>query len=78
MSFKFFKGVVGDQAEKSARASANLAKKGRDGMWMSVATGILGDTLEVMGKTEEAEAVRKEGLEYTANLPPALQREVDG
>ncbi|KAL8952581.1 MAG: hypothetical protein Q9222_001535, partial [Ikaeria aurantiellina] len=35
MSFKFFKGLVGEQAEKSARASENLARKGMDSLWKS-------------------------------------------
>ncbi|KAI4109878.1 MAG: hypothetical protein LQ345_007053, partial [Seirophora villosa] len=54
MSYKFFKGVVGEQAEKSARASENLARKGMDALWRSVSAGVVGDTLEMAGKGEEA------------------------
>lgn len=77
MSWKFFRGVVGEQAEKSAKASVSLAKKGRDSLWMSVADGVLGETLACQGKGEEAEMVRKEGLEIAARLPVSMQREVD-
>ena len=76
MSWKFFRGVVAEQAEKSARASQTLARKGKDPLWISVADGCLADTLEVMGKGAEAEAVRREGWEVTERLPATmLQRE---
>ncbi|MCJ1435120.1 hypothetical protein MMC27_004490 [Xylographa pallens] len=78
MSWKFFKGVVGEQAEKSARASLQLAKKGRDSLWIGVANGKLAETLETQGKGEEADAVRREALEVAGRLPVAMQREVDG
>ncbi len=67
--------MVGDQAEKSARASQNLARKGMDRLWASVAAGVLSDTLEVMGRVAEAEEVRKEGREIAKTLPPAMLRE---
>lgn len=75
MSWKFFRGVVGDQAEKSARASQNLARKGMDRLWASVAAGVLGDTLEVMGRVAEAEEVRREGREIAKSLPESMWRE---
>ncbi|MCJ1378747.1 hypothetical protein MMC17_001846 [Xylographa soralifera] len=78
MSWKFFKGVVGEQAEKSARASLQLAKKGRDSLWIGVANGVLAETLEKQGKGEEADAVRREGWDVAGRLPVAMQREVDG
>lgn len=78
MSWKFFKGVVGEQAEKSARASLSLARKGGDRLWWSVADGVLGDTLEVQGKGAEAEGVRREGREIAAGLEGGLCRVVEG
>ncbi|MCJ1393033.1 hypothetical protein MMC18_005905 [Xylographa bjoerkii] len=78
MSSKFFKGVVGEQAEKSARASLQLAKKGRESLWIGVANGVLAETLEKQGKGEEADAVRREGWDVAGRLPVAMQREVDG
>lgn len=75
MSWKFFRGVVGDQAEKSARASQVLARKGMDRLWCSVAAGVLSDTLEVMGRSAEAEQVRKEGRELAKGLPPRIWKD---
>ena len=77
MGWNFFKGVVSEQAEKSARASLNLAKKGRDTLWMGVANGVLAETLERQGKREEADVVRREGWDVAGRLPVAMQREVD-
>ncbi|KAL8742180.1 MAG: hypothetical protein Q9190_005294 [Brigantiaea leucoxantha] len=74
MSWKFFRGVVGEQAEKSARASDNLARKGMDAMWKTVSAGVLGDTLEVAGKSKDAEEVRRQGREIARGLPKGVQR----
>lgn len=73
MSWKFFRGVVGGQAETSARASQNLAQQCMNGLWMSVSAGLLGDTLEVAGRTEEAERARQSGIKTSGSLPQALQ-----
>lgn len=78
MSWKFFKGVVGEQAEKSARASQTLAAKGRDVLWGSVAAGVLGDTLEVAGRGEEADKVRGEGMRIASGLPEEIRKAMDG
>lgn len=72
MSWKFFRGVVGDQAEKSARASQTLAIKGMDALWGSVAAGVLADTLEVQRRGPEAEGVRAEGRRVAGGLPIAV------
>ena len=74
MSWKFFRGVVGQQAEKSARASQSLAQKGKDVLWMGVSAGLLGDTLEIQGRVDEAEAVRADGRRFAGALPEAVQR----
>jgi len=74
MSWKFFRGVVGDQAENSARASQKLAKKSGDNLWISVADGLLADTLEVQGKHAEAVAARKEATAVAEGLPVGVQR----
>lgn len=78
MSYKFFKGVVGEQAEKSARASENLAKKGMDALWKSVSAGVLGDTLEMVGRGEEAEKIRSRGREIARGLPERVVRWEEG
>lgn len=74
MSWKFFRGVVGQQAEKSARASQSLANKCKDTLWMSVSAGLLGDTLEIQGRASEADAVRAEGRKIAGALPEQVQR----
>lgn len=73
MSWKFFRGVVGDQAERSARASQNLAHQCMNGLWISVSAGLLADTLEVAGRNDEAERARQNGMKTSAILPQALQ-----
>ncbi len=73
MSWKFFRGVVGEQAEKSARASQALAHKCMDALWMSVAAGTLGNTLEAAGRIEEARKERKGGEVTASGLPEGLQ-----
>ncbi len=77
MSWKFFKGVVGEQAEKSARASQSLAAKGRDVLWGSVAAGVLGDTLEVAGRGDEGDKVRAEGMRIANGLPEEIRKAME-
>ncbi|KAL3457817.1 cohesin loading factor-domain-containing protein [Aspergillus heterothallicus] len=74
MSWKYFRGVVGEQAEKSARAGQVMAKKASDRLWGSVTDEILADTLERQGKREEANGVREEGHRIMMGLPSALRR----
>ncbi|GFF26004.1 MAU2 chromatid cohesion factor homolog [Aspergillus udagawae] len=76
MSWKYFRGVVGEQAEKSARAGRAMAKKANDRLWVSVTDEMLAETLERQGKSEEAEGVRDEGHRVMTGLPPALKRPV--
>lgn len=74
MCSKFFKGVTGQQAEKSARASQSLSQKGKDLLWMGVSAGLLADTLDLQGRADQAEAVRAEGRRCAAALPEGVQR----
>ncbi|KAL4776155.1 cohesin loading factor-domain-containing protein [Aspergillus nidulans var. acristatus] len=74
MSWKYFRGVVGEQAEKSARAGRAMAGKASDRLWVSVTDDMLAETLERQGKGEEAKSVREEGYRVMTNLPPALRR----
>ncbi|MCJ1456119.1 hypothetical protein MMC28_006478 [Mycoblastus sanguinarius] len=78
MSWKFFRGVVGEQAEKSARASQSLAVKCMDGLWMSISAGVLGDTLEAAGRVEEAEKARQSGFRTAGSLPDGVQLAMRG
>ncbi|RHZ45777.1 uncharacterized protein CDV56_103559 [Aspergillus thermomutatus] len=74
MSWKYFRGVVGEQSEKSARAGRAMAKKANDRLWVSVTDEILAETLERQGKSEEAKGVRDEGHRVMTGLPSALKR----
>ncbi|KZF21311.1 hypothetical protein L228DRAFT_170253 [Xylona heveae TC161] len=74
MSWKFFRGVVGEQAEKSAVVGQTLARKDDNSLWLSVADGILADTLRLQGKTQEADAVYSQSLQISKDFPPGLQR----
>ncbi|KAJ5669249.1 hypothetical protein N7462_010319 [Penicillium macrosclerotiorum] len=73
MSWKYFRGVVGEQAEKSARAGRAMAKRANDRLWASVTDEMLADTLERQGKNEEARGVREEGQRLIQGLPPGLK-----
>lgn len=75
MSWKYFRGVIGEQSEKSAKAGRMTAKKANDRLWVSVADEMLAETLERQGKAPEAKAIREEGDRVMAGLPPALKRE---
>ncbi|KAJ5934005.1 hypothetical protein N7454_006334 [Penicillium verhagenii] len=74
MSWKYFRGVVGEQAEKSARAGRAMAKRANDRLWASVTDEMLADTLERQGKSDEARGVREEGQRLIMGLPPGLKR----
>lgn len=74
MSWKYFRGVVGEQAEKSARAGRAMAKRANHRLWASVTDEMLADTLERQGKGDEANSVREEGQRLVMGLPPGLQR----
>lgn len=74
MSWKYFRGVVGAQAEKSARAGYAMAGRASDRLWISVADGMLAESLDKQGKEEEAGRVREEGHRVMMGLPPGLKR----
>ena len=74
MSWKYFSGVVGEQAEKSARAARAMAKRANDRLWVSVTDDMLAETLERQGKGDEAIAVREERERVMDGLPSALKR----
>jgi hypothetical protein len=54
MCSKFFANVVGEQAEKSAKAATFQAKKSGNTLWRSVAEGMLARCYDMNGKEEEA------------------------
>jgi hypothetical protein len=69
MCSKFFTGVVGEQAEKSALAASVQAQKSGNVLWKSVADGMLGSCYDVQGKKKEADEAwgRAEGWAKVAN-----------
>lgn len=73
MTASFFTDIVGEQAEKSARAGRQLAKRCKDDLWVVVADGMLMSTLERHGKPEEARMARDEMLQLIGKLPPPLR-----
>lgn len=74
MSWKYFRGVVGEQAEKSVRAGRAMAKRANDRLWASVTDEMLAETLERHGKGDEARNVREEGQRLITGLSPSLKR----
>ena len=74
MSWKFFRGVVGEQAEKSARASQAMAKRVGDKLWVCLSAGVVWEHLEAAGRTEEAEACWQEGCQMALSLPPNVRK----
>lgn len=74
MSWKFFTGVVGEQAEKSARASKVLAGKWGDALWSVVGAGLVGECLEMAGRGGEAEQMMRDGVEGLRAVPEEVRR----
>ena len=77
MTDRFFQGVVGGQAEKSAKASSAMARKSGNMLWTSVCDGMLAESLAIQGKRGEAEKSREDALRVAESLPAGLQRRVD-
>jgi hypothetical protein len=74
MSDKFFKGVVGDQAMKCAKAASHQARRSGDPLWLSVAQGMEAECLEIMGKTDDAKKIRDAAEKNTTDLPEGVLR----
>ncbi|PGH04713.1 hypothetical protein GX51_03380 [Blastomyces parvus] len=74
MSWKYFRGVVGEQSEKSARAARAMAGKADDKLWISVTDELLAATLDSQGKSREAHATREQADVALLGLPPVLKK----
>jgi hypothetical protein len=74
MSWKYFRGVVGEQSEKSAMAARAMARKADDKLWTSVTEELLAETLDRQGKTGEARALRDKADTALLGLPLVLKR----
>ena len=54
MRSRFFENVVGEQALKSAMAAAKQAQRSGNGLWRSVADGMLAQSLDTQGQRDES------------------------
>jgi hypothetical protein len=62
MRCRLFENVVGEQALKSAKACSAQAKKSGNLLWMSVAEGMLAQSLEMQGAVMEAKSTKENGI----------------
>ncbi|OAX77903.1 hypothetical protein ACJ72_07793 [Emergomyces africanus] len=74
MSWKYFRGVIGEQSEKSAKAARAMARKADDKLWISVTEDLLAATLDSQGKSGEARATREQADIALLGLPPVLKK----
>lgn len=72
MTATFFKDIVGEQAQNSARVGQTLALKCANPLWCAVASGMLARTSELCGLKEGMVAAREEGLKAMGKLPDGL------
>lgn len=72
MCSRFFSGVVGNQAEKSAQAASINAMKSGNVLWMSVADGMLANCYEVQGKMMEAQDTREAAYKSAEKAFPGV------
>jgi len=64
MRAKLFQNIVGDQALKSAKAASTQARRSGNTLWMSVADGMLSQSYEVQGATDEAQRVWQDATHF--------------
>ena len=69
----FFANIVGEQAEKSAKAGRSLASKTSNDLWLAVADGMLAETMELSGKFADAQRYKDEGMAAMERLPQSLR-----
>jgi hypothetical protein len=73
MTEKFFAGLLGEQAQKSAVTALGISRRGSSELWTSVAEGLLAECLETQGLSTDAEHIRGEAIHIAARLPAAMQ-----
>jgi len=76
MCSRFFSGVVSEQAEKSAKAAMQNAKKGRDTLWTLMGGQMYADCLERKGEEVDAMGQKESNLEVRAAVIRNLTRNV--
>ncbi|PNS21491.1 hypothetical protein CAC42_1270 [Sphaceloma murrayae] len=73
MNVRFFSGIVGPQAEKSASVAWQLSRKMRSPLWTGVSGQNLANTLVLHGKNDEARKIRGEAEAVFAKLPEGIK-----
>ncbi|KAI5302036.1 hypothetical protein KEM56_001107, partial [Ascosphaera pollenicola] len=76
LAWKYFSGVISEQAEKNTMLAHATAKLADNKLWRSITEELLADSLERHGKPREAVAAKRRADAIVATLPPAL-REVN-
>jgi hypothetical protein len=69
MSELWFRGIVGTQAIGSAQSSRTCALRSTDQLWIAVANKLMGDSMMVNGREEEAIEMKLEAEEAMQGLP---------
>ena len=73
MVSRFFTGIVGEQAESSAKSCYTLAKRSHSPLITAAAAGMLSRTLDLCGKKEQAEKARAQATRLVGSLPDAVK-----
>ncbi|WPH04046.1 Hypothetical protein R9X50_00693000 [Acrodontium crateriforme] len=76
MTDLYFSNVVGEQAEKSARVGRTMAKRIKNRLWLAVADGMMGNTLDICSKHEEADIAKKESRDAFEGLPKSVKESI--
>lgn len=76
MQERFFKGVVGEQAIKCAKAASAQVKKWGDSMWDHVAARMEAECFEVQGMKEAAQQKKDEAQASISGLPENIRNRV--
>ncbi|KAF2146126.1 uncharacterized protein K452DRAFT_219688 [Aplosporella prunicola CBS 121167] len=74
MTAMFFTNIIGEQAEKSAKAGRSLAKRAGNSLWTCVADGMLAGTYDKHGNVEGAAWTRHEAEQLIPTLPEPLKQ----
>jgi hypothetical protein len=72
MCSRFFNGVLGAQAEKSAKAASVQATRSGNALWQSVADGMLAKCYEVQGKKEDAQTTWAAAYKFSDEALPGV------
>ena len=74
MQEKLFKGVVGEQALKCARAASAQTKRWGESMWMHVAAGLEAQALDINGIEDDGRRKKIEAEALWEKLPEGVKR----